>query len=151
MQSVDEMIGGLSSMLSQYDVVEITGSTVGFVVRLKSAEHVQEVSTRFPRYRGMSVRVEVAQMKYLFLGVEATPNDGTYVAKRGVFTALVAQCVTKDKREVWAPKLFVVPMSEHTRPLGAIDLPFRRSIQGAFRAAEKAARAYQRAARKSVK
>lgn len=60
-------------------------------------------------------------------------------------------CATKDKSELWAPKLFVVPMTEHTRPLGAIDLPFRRSVQGAFRAAERAARAYQRAARKAVK
>lgn len=91
MQSFDEMSNGLNAMLSQYDVAEIIGSTVGFVVRLKSAEHVHEVSARFPRYRGMSVRVEVAQVKYTFLGVEATLQDGTYVAKRGVFTALVGR------------------------------------------------------------
>lgn len=151
MQTFDEMANGLMKMLSQYDVAEVSGSALGFVVRLKTGQHLNEVSQRFPRYRGLSVRVEVAQRSYTFLGTYAKKQDESYIAKCGVFTASVSPAKPTAGGVMWAPKLYVVRWSSCTRPLGSIDLPLRKTIRGAFRAAENAARAYRRAVRKSFR
>lgn len=136
-----------------HHVVDIRPTAAGFVVVVRGERAAKAFRLRHPRYRGLSVLVEVAPILPLsFFGrlVDTGPAGLAPITRIDV-RAGIFHLVARRSDKKWLGVLEVFPSAEGGSTLNAIHLPRADGPRGMLRSAERWARAYVKQARQSTK